>query len=784
MLRHSITIALRSFLRHRTSFLINLLSLTAGLSSALLILLWINDEWRFDRFHRDGERLYQVFQQRSAENGGSTTAFSPGPMATALKQEIPEVEAASVLVWWFDQMSVARDNQSYKSTGYYAGADFFKLFNYPLIAGSAEAVLKQKNAIVISETAAVNLFGSIDRAMGQLVEVDRQSSLPVTGIFADVPPQSSQQFDFVIPFEHFTDSPRFGLFNQWNVMGPSTFVKLKPGTDNVSTTSKINQLVAAHVDEMNFQFILQPYQETYLYNKYENGRLVGGRITYVRMFSLIGILILLVACINFMNISTAHAARRTKEVGIKKTMGAQRSALIIQYLMESTTIALLALLFSLGLVFLLLPRFNLLTGKEMVLELSWTWMIYFSSITLITGILAGSYPAFYLSSFKPVTAVKGFLKSSSVELWVRRSLVVFQYTVSVMLIVAVLVIYQQVAYFQNEDLGYEKEQLIEIILNIGEREKIGTFLEEAQRIPGVVNISSGNSPVNLQNRTSLEWEGSDPEQAIPFNFFRAHYGLLETMEVSLKEGRFFSREFGAEENKVLLNETAIAAMGIQAPVGKMVRQDDEELEIIGVVKDFHFQSLHQVINPIFIRLLPNASPQLIARISARKQQAALLGLENLYRKFNPGVAFDYQFIDRQYAQLYAGEQQVSTLSQYFAGFAILISCLGLFGLALYTTERRKKEIGIRKVLGASVSSIVVLLTGNFVKLVFAAILLGLPISYFMARNWLNQFAYSIDLTASFFLLSGGLVLSVALLTVSFQALRSASINPTESLQNE
>jgi hypothetical protein len=551
-------------------------------------------------------------------------------------------------------------------------------------------------------------------------------------------------------------------------------------------SSKIADFVKNRNEQSNVTLFLQSYSENYLHGRYEDGKLIGGRIEYVRLFSIIAVFILLIACINFMNLSTARASLRAKEVGVKKAVGAHRGALIRQYLTESTVIAFAAFVVAIFLVWLFLPRFNLITDKEISMAISPGMALGFVAVLLLTGLLAGSYPALYLSSFKPVAVLKGEIRSSLGELWARRGLVVFQFTLSIILIVAVSVVYRQIQYVQTKNLGYDKEHLIYFSMNGRLEDQRDAFLAEAKTLPGIASISTiGHDLIGRQNNTSgLNWPGKDPESRILFENVRVNYDLLETIGVKMKEGRTFSRQFGADTSKIILNEAAIKVMGLDDPIGQQVRLwDEQDLEIIGVVKDFHFQSLHEKVNPLFFVVNPENTWMVMARLEAGRTQEAVANLQKFYESFNPGFAFDFEFSDEQYAKQYAAEQRVASLSKYFAGFAILISCLGLFGLAAFTADRKKKEIGIRKVLGATVANIVTLLTRDFTRLVLVAILLGLPIAYFVTGQWLERFAFRIDLTVWYFLLAGVLVLLISWLTVGSQAFRSANIDPKECLRD-
>ena len=784
MISHAIKLAFRNFRRHKSSFLINLIGLSTGLACALLIFLWVNDEMQVDNFHEKSDRLFQVQEHQDYAEGIMTTWSTPGLLAETLAEEIPEVEHAATIMWR-NRYTLTVGEKNIKANGHYAGPDFFHLFTFPLIYGQADQVLVDMNAIVLSKSTAENIFGSVEEAIGQSLEIEHDELFTVTGIFEDVPRNSSLEFNFILNYEKFKKENEW--ITHWGNNSPQTMITLVKGADGKTVSDKIANFVKEREEESNVTLFLKPFSERYLYGRYKDGKQAGGRIEYVRLFSIIAIFILIIACINFMNLSTARASRRAKEVGVKKAVGAGQASLVRQFLSESLLISLLSLLLAVLMVGFFLPSFNNITDKQISLEFSPGLAGAFLGIAIVTGLLAGSYPALYLSSFKPVKVLKGELRTSLGELWVRRGLVVFQFSLSVILIVAVFVVYQQLQYVQTKNLGFDKDNLITFGMDGRLEDQPDVFLAEAKKLPGVANISTiAHDLVGRQNNTSgLEWDGKDPNDRILFENVRVNYDLLETIGVDLVEGRFFSREYGADTTKILFNETAAEIMGMEDPIGqKITLWEEYELEIIGIVKDFHFQSLHNGMNPLFFRLDPENTWVMMARLEAGREKEGLSQLQKFYEDFNPGFSFDFEFLDEEYAQQYAAEQRVATLSRYFAGFAILISCLGLFGLAAFTADRKKKEIGIRKVLGASVSNIILLLTRDFTRLVLVSIFIGLPIAYYMTRNWLDRFVYRIDLGAGFFVIAGVLVLLIAWLTVSSQAYRSANVNPRECLRSE
>jgi len=784
MLRHTFILAFRNFMRHKSSFFINLIGLSTGLACALLIFLWVHDELQVDKFHQTDSRLFQVMEHQQYADHIMTTKSTPGLLAETLAEEIPEIEYAATIVWT-SEYTLTVGQKNLRQTGRFVGEDFFHIFGFDLIRGNKSEVLKDINSITVSQSLANNLFGGVDEAIGQTIALDHDKVYTVSGVFEDVPVQSSLQFDFILPYEGYKQSNEW--IENWGNNGPQTMLTLIEGADAEKVSNQIANFVKDRQEESNVTLFLRPFSDLYLYGRYEAGILTGGRIEYVRLFSVIAICILVIACINFMNLSTARASRRAKEVGIKKAVGVERRMLISQYLGESMIIACFSLFLACIVVILFLPHFNLITEKQIALTQLWNLGGVFLGITLFTGILAGSYPALYLSGFKPVAVLKGEIRNSLGELWARRGLVVFQFTLSVVLIVAVIVIYKQIQFVQTKNLGYNKNNLIYFSNEGRLSDHYDAFMTEAQNLPAVSSISSiSHNLVGRMNNTSgLDWEGKNPNDRILFENVSINYDLLETIDVELKEGRFFSRAYGADTSKIIFNEKGIEVMGLENPIGKTIKLWDEyDMEIIGVVKNFHFQSLHEEINPLFFRLKPEFAWLSMVRLEQGREEEGIEQLRQYYEQFNPGFNFDFDFVDQAYARQYSAEQLVATLSSYFAGFAILISCMGLLGLAAYTADRKKKEIGIRKVLGATASQIVLFLTKDFTRLVGVSILIGLPVSYFLIQTWLDQFTYKIEMDLLFFVLAGILVLCISWFTVGSQALHAAHINPKDCLRDE
>ncbi len=782
-------IAWRNLIKDRRFGFLNLIGLSTGLACALLIYIWVTDELSMDKFHRKGATLYQVMENRVQASGMWTAKSSPVPMAEALAKDMPEVEYAVMTSTPSERTLTVNGDKNIRTEGKYAGKDFFKMFSYDLLQGNASQVLAEENAIVVSDVLAKRLFGSTENVIGKSVQLEHEDVYLVSGVFKTPGEHSSDQFEFVLPLLRLKWVK--ANVDNWNNTGLYAFLTLKPGANPDQFNAKIADLLKRKSNgDITYRTpFIKRYADQYLYGRYENGVQVGGRIDYVRLFSLIAIFILVIACINFMNLSTAKAHGRAKEVGVKKAMGASRGSLVMQYLSESMLMAFMSLLLAIVLVMFILPAFNNITGKQLSLGyLNANLILSVLIITLLTGLVAGSYPALYLSGFKPVAVLKGKLKGSVGELLVRKGLVVFQFTLSIVLIVAVLVIYRQISFIQTKNLGYDRDHIITFSREgkLGVDKVQDAFLAEVKNIPGVVSASSmGHSLMGHSSGTSgVIWQGKDLKDKTEFEAVPADYDMLKTLDIKIKEGRDFSRDFGADSTMIIFNEAAIRFMGMKDPLGKQVELWGTKMQIGGVVKDFHFQSLHEKVKPLFFFLQPSSAYRFMIKIQTGKEKNAIAGLEQLYQRFNPGFSFDYKFLDRNYQSIYKAEQQVSMLSRYFAGLAILISCLGLFGLAAFTAQRRNKEIGIRKVLGATVSTIVILLSKDFLKLVCIAIVIAFPLAWWSTSQWLNGFAYSIHIGPGVFVAAGIAIVLLTFITISFQSVKAALANPVKSLRSE
>ncbi|MBN2009406.1 ABC transporter permease [candidate division KSB1 bacterium] len=796
MFRHNLLIIFRNMKRNKSSFFINLIGLSTGLACALLIYLWVNDELHVDKFHQNDNRLYQVMMNEPRPYGIETTPATPGLLAQAMGDEFPEIEYSAAVFpshWFGTGGIISLENVQIQANEKYVSKNYFHIFSYKLLQGDINQALPDKNAVIISDEIAAKLFTAPENAIGKTIEwkrnlsfIDFSGSYTISGVFKKPPANSTDQFDMVFSYDLIFEKLSKNL-RKWSNSNPYTFLTLKPGADVEQFNVKIKDFIKTKDANSACTLFIQQYSKRYLYGRYENGLQAGGRIVYVRLFSMIALFILIIACINFMNLSTAKASGRMKEVGVKKTIGANRKALIAQYLSESMIIVLLALIIAILLVELLLPQFNLITGKNLSVNYNSHLIFIIGCITLFTGLASGSYPAFFLSGFNPVVVLKGKLNTSFGEVWARRGLVIFQFIISVILIVSVIAIYKQIAFIQSKNLGFKKDNVIGFKKEGKLEENFDPFLAELKNVPGVVNASNSTGDLTGHHSSTIGGVTAGTDNDFRFANLSINYDFFETLGIELKEGRTFSREFGAENSKIIFNETGIKLLGLENPVGKIVKLWGKDMQTIGVVKDFHFESLYSEIEPCFFRLVDdnfNRGNNIWVKIKAGTEQETIARIKKLYQEFNPGLIFEFRFLDDDFQALYEAENRVAVLSRYFAGIAILISCLGLFGLAAFTAERRTKEIGVRKVLGSSVPQLIALLTGDFTKIVLASMLVSLPVSFFITRHWLDSFAYRIELNVWYFLGAGMLTLLIAWLTVGAQAIRAALVNPVEALRYE
>ncbi len=785
MFKSNLKIAWRNLIKDKQFTFLNVLGLSAGLACSLLIFLWVNDELAFDHFFANNDRLYQLMERQTTNGNTGISDGSSGPLSEAVAQQMPEVEYSTPLAppGWFPKFTLSANDKIIKALGQYAGKDYFRVFSFNLLDGNKENVLANKNSIVISDELAKKLFGTTENIPGRPIRFQQSDIFYVSGVFEKTPYHSSQQFDFVLNWDYFKSVQDW--VTNWNNVGPQNFVLLKKGTNINAFNKKIAGIIAAHGGNDSRVAFATRFSDVYLHNNVGVNSGSSGRIQYVKMFSLIALFILLIACINFMNLSTAKASNRMKEVGIKKVVGADRKQLIFQFLSESVLLTSVAMMFAVLMATLFMPAFNRITGKEISLHFDTETIFIFIGIVLFTGLLAGSYPALYLSKFNPHVILKGKLHSSFGEMISRKGLVVFQFTLSSILIIAVIIIYRQIQFIQSTDPGYNKDNIVRIDAEGKIQGTEQEFVNELKSIPGVTSASYTFS--NVVGHTfgdyGLSWEGKNPNESVYFEVFGGGYDFIKTMGMHMLSGRTFSKDYRADTANIVLNESAVKVMNLKDPVGKTVHLYRHPMQIIGVVKDFHFESMHEMVKPSYILLQPHGG-KIVARINAAHQKETIAAIQHLYESYNPGFPFTFIFLDEAYQKQYVSETRVSVLSKYFAGLAIIISCLGLFGLAAFTAQKRRKEIGIRKVIGASVSSITTMLSTDFLKLILLSLLIACPVSWWLMDNWLLGFAYRIHITPVVFLIAGGSIMLITLFTIGFQSIKAAIANPVTSLRSE
>jgi putative ABC transport system permease protein len=789
MIKNYLLVAWRNLVHNKAFSAINILGLALGMTCSLLILLWVSDERSVDGFHVNGKQLYQIYERWYFD--GKVTADYPtqGLLAGELKRVIPDIQYASSLEWNSTNTFEARNKIS-KQSGCFAGADFFTMFSYPLLQGTPQTALNTLEGVAISHKMANLFFGSPAAAIGQTLKYENSQNFRVSAVFENLPANSSMQFDFLRSWKAFEKENDDWIHNWGNSDAP-TYIQLRKDADTAKVRAEIKDFIYRYKEKspsLRIEVDMTPFPDKYLHSAFKNGFIDGGRIEYVRLFGLVAAFILLIACINFMNLATARSTKRAKEVGVRKVIGAGRPALMAQFMGEALLLTLFSIILAIALSAILLPAFNGLTGKQLSLPVRqpvfWLAML---GLLLIAGFVSGSYPAIFLSSLQPIRVLKGSLRFSGGATFFRKGLVVFQFTLSMMFLVGMIVIYRQMDYIQTKNLGYDRENLVYLPLEGDLAQKYPLFKMEADKSPGILAVSKiRQAPTELHNHTGdIRWVGKDPNQVISFVSTDVGYDFVKTMKLELAEGRDFSRDFPTDSLGFIVNETALKVMGYRDPIGKTLWWGGHQGKIVGVLKDFHFESMHQPIEPLVIRLYEDRQwGTLLVRFGAGRDKQGLTSLQKLCRELNPAFPFTYQFSDEEFNKLYKSEQLVSKLANYFAFLAIFISCLGLLGLAIFTAEQRTREIGIRKVLGANVTGIVSLLSKDFLGLVLIAIFIASPLAWYFMHGWLQDYAYKTPLSWWIFAMAALSAILIAFVTVSFQAIKAAMANPVKSLRTE
>jgi putative ABC transport system permease protein len=790
VIKNYLKVAWRNLVGNKAHTFINIAGLSVGLACSLLILLWVQNEQSIDAFHKNGDRLFTVYEIVHNNHKINGTYNTPGILADEMRKVIPEVEYATGM--GFGEISVFRvGDKSLKIYGNSAGADYFKMFSYPLLQGTVQTALSSPASIAISRKMAEQFYGSPENAIGKNILYQNSKNFTVTAVFENLPKNVSQGFEFLTNWEAFlTNNP---WAREMGNNGPPAYVMLRRDANAALVNRKVADFLASywHLNRKTASFYidlaLQPYAESYLHNNLDNGKPDGGRIEYVHLFCIIAIFILLIACINFMNLTTARSVKRAREIGVRKVVGALRSSLIGQFIGESLFITVIAVVISLAMIVLLLPLFNQVTQKQIELPFSQlSFWLTLAGITLITGLVSGSYPALFLSSFNPVKVLKGTLKLESGTTIFRKGLVVFQFVLSVILITGTIIVSRQMSYVQSKNLGYDKENLVLVMMEGELAAKYQLLKNNLLNTPAIQSVSRVSAPPTdtYGSTGAVNWTGKDTTLNTMFTQVGVGFDYLKTMKMALLSGRDFSRDFPTDTTNYILNESALKETGYKDPIGQPFTLFGKRGKIIGVVKDFHFHSMHTAIGPMVFKYGEHIPGAVLIRTKPGKTQESVKIIENLCKQLNPAFPPSYYFVDEQYQQLYQNEQIINKLSNAFAFLAIFISCLGLLGLAMFTTEQRIKEIGIRKVLGASVQSLFGLLSKEFLLLVVIALFIATPVAWYAMDKWLQGFAYRTPLQWWVFAISGGLIILIAMVTVSFQAIKAALVNPIKSLRSE
>lgn len=787
MLKNFFKIAYRNLLRNKGFSFINITGLAIGMASSMLVLIWINNEINFDDFHEKKDRIYEAWNK--AEFSGELQCWNVTPkvLASAAQRDLPEVEQA-VRVDWGNNYLFTVGEKKLAEKGVTVDSNFLTVFTFPLLKGNPATVLNDMHSIVVTETFAKKLFGN-DDPVGKVVTIDNKDNFTVTGVLKDIPKNTRFQFQYLVPWAYLRSTG--GDDNYWGNNSTRTYVLLKKNASFASANAKMKTLrIKYDPSEPKWQMFLYPMSKWRLYSSFTNGvEDGGGRIQYVRLFAIVVVIIILIACINFMNLSTARSEKRAREVGIRKVVGAGKRGLITQFIGESVLISFIAGVFAVMIVQLSIPAFSKLINEELSVEYGniYFWLAFFGFI-LFTGLLAGSYPAFFLSSFQPVKVLKGTFKKSDALITPRKVLVVLQFTFAIIFITCTIIVKQQILHAQDRETGYNKSNLVYHFLT-GDIEKNYPLIKNELLSTGIASsVTKTSAPLTQawSDSWGFEWEGKDPNDKTDFDRYCADEALGKTAGLQFVQGRDFDlTKYPTDSTGIIINESALKVMKFKNPIGQIVKDNGIDWHVVGVIKDFILQSPYSPTKPMAIEGAKGWFNVIHIKLnSASSTSANLKKAEAVFKKYNPQYPFDYKFIDEEYAAKFDNEKRIATEAGLFAGLTILISCLGLFGLATYMAENRIKEIGIRKVLGASVSSIASLLSGDFLKLVIISIVIAIPVAWWGMNEWLKDYAYRVDIEWWVFIAAGLVALAIALITVSFQAIRAAVANPAKSLRTE
>jgi len=785
MFRNYFKTTFRNLWKNKGYSFLNIFGLAIGIVCAAVIFLWVEDELNYNDYFSNKENLYKIKDSQTYDGTTFTFDATPGPLAAGIKNEIPGIKNTARTTWGNQSLFTLNDKNIYEA-GMYVDSSFLSMFQLKFIHGNPSTAFQQLYSVVISEKMANKFFGSTN-VLGKSLRVDNKQNYLVSGVIQDLPENVSFKFDWLAPFKIFEDQNSW--LQQWGNNGIVTYVETDPSANIPVVNKKLYNYLDTKGHDFNAKFSIYPMNRWRMYDNWKNGKEVEGRIKYVHLFSLIAWIILIIACINFMNLSTARSEQRAREVGVRKVLGAGKGKLITQFIGESLIMAFIAAIVSLGIVYLSLPAFNSLVDKQLSIDLlNPVHLFGLLSIALVSGLIAGSYPAFYLSSFNPITVLKGLrIRSSASAGFIRKGLVILQFSISIILIISTILIYQQIHHVKNRDLGYNKENLIYLQLQGNMTQHFNAIKNDLKETGVVQNASLSRSMV-LQlgsNTGDFQWQGKDPNKQILITVEAVSPEYISTMGMQIKQGRDFYSDVKADSNNVIINETLSKLMGNKNMVGSVLSRGDSKYTVVGVMNDFIYNNMYSPSSPLV--LFPDTSGTNYMTIRLKRTAdlpAAIAKVEKVIKSNNPGFPFEYKFVDEQFDQYFKNETLIGKLATVFAILAIFISCLGLFGLAAYTAERRTKEIGIRKVLGASAQGLAGLLSSDFLKLVAFSCLIAFPIAWWTMNDWLQGYEYRISISWSVFLFAGLLALFIALMTVSFQAIRAVIANPVESLRSE
>ena len=784
MIINYLKITWRNVRKHKGYSFINIAGLAIGITASVLLLLWVQDEWSYDRFHTNANELYRILLD-PLEASTTHEAVSPPVLAEKMKGSFPDVVNTVRISTSGTLLFKHGDKAFYEGQGIFTESSFFEMFSFPFLHGDPATAFAELRSIVITEDMAVKYFGS-ENPMGKTLNINNKADYKVTGIIKNVPHNSHLKFNYIRNFELLKD---LGVdINSWGNVSFYTYVQLQKNSTARDVDDKLKTMVE-NEDPGHNLYYLQPLTQIHLRSNFNFDPAVTGNIMYIYIFAAAAIFILFIACINFMNLATARSGTRAKEIGIRKAIGAFRSDIIKQFFGESILMSFAALLFSVIMLYMFLPLFNNLAGKDLSLSRSGSLQILLGliGIALFTGIFSGSYPALLLSSFKTINVIKNSPQFGTKGSSFRKILVVIQFSLTIIILIGTIVVHDQLNHIRNQNLGYDKDYMVCFRLRGEFGEKLDVAKTELLQNPNILNFAATSSlPTHIGSGTSgADWEGKPDDVRIQMQLAFVDFSYLDTFRIEMAEGRFFSKEFESDRAEgFILNEAAIKAMGMDSPVGKRFSAFGKDGRIIGVIKNFNYKSLHSEIEPLILTMDPKRLYYGCIRISSENIKETIYTLEKTWKKFSSGFPFDYTFLDDRIDSLYRSEQSVGTVFNYFTILVVFIACLGLFGLASFTSEKRTKEIGIRKVLGAPVSSILLLLSREFAKWVLFANIIAWPTAYFIMTKWLENFAYRTNIGIQTFFLAAGLVLGIALITVSYQCIKTALSNPMDSLKYE